>query len=205
VSAGDINIPSPSGERSCTIALNHAKDSYANGQSVIRLIDTKTGAVTGLATLTTAIPAGIFRWYFCDPAAEKAPLVTSCHLHPNATLCISGLLLLAAIAGVISIVMSVQGLVARRPRKHKVRSSLTILFPHYSDIYDKETDLLLSQLPEGLTLTEVLQEYKHQILEIGVIITYKIKSHRHAVHLYQIEVLILLFAAMLAFAASFIL
>jgi hypothetical protein len=105
--------------------LAHARASYANAQDVIKFVDTKTGILTGVLTITTGIPLAVFHFIISHKSDEATTI--NYWLHESG--CVARILLyVSAIAmcvgftfGVISLLAATSGLMARRPRtaKHK--------------------------------------------------------------------------------------
>jgi len=104
------------------IALNveHAKAAYANAQDVIKFVDTKTGVLTGVLTITTGIPLAIFHFVVSQKSEEAATIFRWLHqsgaiakilVYVSATT-----MCLGFVFGVISLLAATSGLMARRPR-----------------------------------------------------------------------------------------
>lgn len=98
--------------------LSHAKASYQNTQEVIRFVDSKTGVMTGVVTVTTGIPLAIFHFVLSGKSDEAATILAWIDQGGVAKwlVGVSALfLLLGFICGVLSLVAATSGLMARRP------------------------------------------------------------------------------------------
>ena len=104
------------------IALNieHAKTAYTNAQDVIKFVDTKTGVMTGVLTITTGIPLAVFHFVVSNNSNETATIFRWLHesgLIAKILVYISAAALCAGfIFGVVSLLAATSGLMARRPR-----------------------------------------------------------------------------------------
>lgn len=151
--------------------LEHAKAGYANAQEVIRFIDTKAGAVIGLATLTMGVPVVTFQWL----ASQNGWSDFSFHAltrqsHWPCTV--------AAIAGgfgmIFGVLVIISALLVLRARSPFKKSHITVLFP----MYDAKTHItrahrVFSKIRSGMSRKEVAREYEMQIRRVGAILDEK--------------------------------
>jgi len=156
--------------------VEHAKAGYHNAQDIIKFIDAKTGAVTGIGTLAIGGVWGIIGFYF-DLNAEVRNIVTN-----YAPLYIPGIFIgVSLLAGVIALAFSMLSLIARGPT-----SESTVLFPFVPP--DNELNFeYYDQLSHGMTQNQILTEYRIQIHTVGTILRKKMKWHRRAVLLLLIQ------------------
>lgn len=102
------------------INLAHAKDGYANAQEVIRFVDSKTGVMTGVLTVTTGIPLAVFHFILSGNSNEGATILGWINQGgvPKWLAWLSASFMLVGFAsGVVSIIAATSGLMARRPQK----------------------------------------------------------------------------------------
>ena len=98
--------------------LAHGKACYQNAQEVIRFVDSKTGVMTGVVTVTTGIPLAVFH-FILSGKSDEAATIWAWIDQGGAPRWLVGLsasfLLLGFICGVWSLVAATSGLMARRP------------------------------------------------------------------------------------------
>src|SRR5205823_494545 len=100
------------------------RTAYANAQDVIKFVDTKTGVMTGVLTLTTGIPLAVFHFVVSNNSNEAAAIFR--WLHESGVIAkilvyISAVAMCAGfIFGVVSLLAATSGLMARRPRTASV-------------------------------------------------------------------------------------
>lgn len=161
--------------------LEHAKAGYQNAQDIIKFIDTKTGAVTGLSTLIIGGVFGIITWYFGLEVDLRTTILNS-----HAFFWASVLLGISLFAGFLSLISSLHSLVARCP------CGPTILFPYVTKKQEKDPGFY-RQITDGMSSAHIRDEYRQQILTVGKILREKIRWHRCAVRMlfYQLNILII--------------
>lgn len=167
--------------------LSHLRSSHANVQDVIKFIDTKTGALTGLTTITLTVPYLVIKFF----VGEEYKAELWCNPFPSiANFPLYGLILLgfSFLCGLLSICCSIESLVARPPSRWRADtgkgaspSRFCILFPFYSPNQTEEAKQYFSKIVSGLSRGELLSEYQHQTEQLGSIVQRKILWHRRAV------------------------
>jgi len=182
--------PLPAKEKNLTATLDHAKTGYQNAQDIIKFIDTKTGAVTGLCTLAIGGVLGLVTWFF--GLEEGCRLLVLNIFHP----CVAAIVLLglSPIAGAGSLVFSLLSLIARSP----LTSGQTVLFPCLKKTggeWDGISQSYKNKIVAGMTATEIRDEYHDQILNVGIIVQKKIARHRWAVGFLMLQLGLLAAAA----------
>lgn len=164
--------------------MEHLRASHANVQDVIKFVDTKTGALTGLVTLISTFPFLIFR-YFTGEDFDIAKWNNPFPDHPNFPLIGLSLLALSLAGGVASIYCSLMSLTARPPSrwikpKTSHKDQFCILFPFYTPKQAGHAHEYFSKIITGITQKELLTEYVHQMEQLGSIIERKVRWHRYA-------------------------
>ena len=159
-----------------SLTIEHAKDGYHNAQDIIKFIDAKTGAVTGLVTLTIGGAWGIIAFYF-DLNADARNIIAS-----FAPIYIPGIFIgTSLLVGVIALAFSMLSLIARGPT-----ADATVLFPYVPPDEESNRDYYW-QLSQEMSQTQILNEYRIQVHTVGVILSKKIKWHRIAVWLLLVQ------------------
>lgn len=164
--------------------MEHLRASHANVQDVIKFVDTKTGALTGLATLVSTFPFLIFRYFTgedFDITKWKNPFPD----HPSFPLVGLSLLGLSLAGGLVSIYCSLMSLTARPPArwikpKNSQKDQFCILFPFYTPKQANHAHEYFSKIVSGVTQKELLTEYVHQMEQLGKIVERKVWWHRGA-------------------------
>jgi len=102
------------------VNLTHAKAGYTNAQEVIRFIDSKTGIMTGVLTVTTSIPIAIFHSILSGSSNEVAMIVAWTRQGGASQwlvwLC-AFFMIVGFALGIVSLIAATSGLMARRPLK----------------------------------------------------------------------------------------
>ena len=108
--------------------IEHAKAAYDNAQDVIKFVDTKTGVMTGVLTITTGIPLAVFHFVVSHKSDEAATifrwLYESGRISAILTCVSAAAMCFGFVFGVASLLAATSGLMARRPRRasHKEES-----------------------------------------------------------------------------------
>lgn len=206
--------------------LQHAKDSYANAQDVIKFIDSKSAVLTGILVITTGIPFAVLQIPLSSEKVSFSTLWTwfsACGKWSQVAACISILLLVAGVAcGCMSLLSSTNGLRARRPRKSGTRerglflellcflvgrderkgkadTQLTALFPQYSVNRSGEAKKLFQKLGKGkFTKEEILGEFAIQLESVGNVLEAKITANKNAFRWFELQILSYLGSAVIA-------
>jgi hypothetical protein len=100
------------------INLEHARAAYANAQETIRSVDTKTGVLTGVLTVTTGLPFAFLQFIVSSESQRAARFIdwySSCG--PAAQALATLPLILGICFGAFSLMSSTNGLMARHPHK----------------------------------------------------------------------------------------
>lgn len=174
--------------------MEHLRASHANVQDVIKFIDTKTGALTGLVTLISTFPFLIFRYFTgedFDITKWKNPFPD----HPNFPLIGLSLLALSFVGGLSSICCSLMSLTARPPSrwtksKTRHKDQFCILFPFYTPKQAVHAQEYFSKIISGFTQKELLAEYVHQMEQLGRIVELKVRWHRRAAMCFYIQLVL---------------
>lgn len=164
--------------------MEHLRASHANVQDVIKFVDTKTGALTGLVTLISTFPFLIVRYFTgedFDITKWKNPFPD----YPNFPLVGLFLLALSFAGGLVSICCSLMSLTARPPSrwikpKTSHKDQFCILFPFYTPKQANHAHAYFSKILSGFTQKELLAEYVHQMEQLGSIVERKVRWHRRA-------------------------
>jgi hypothetical protein len=191
------------------LTLEHAGRGYANAQDVIKFVDTKTGVITGLATLTTAAPIALFRWSAGLEGSLPANLTNFQLHHPICFIFICYGFLGGMALGALSIVMAMHGLMARNPRRpyqglleliqkawlwlrrkprSRPSSAIAVIFPIYRRHDTENARRYFKKVTVGMTMEEILHEHEFQLFEVGRILNQKITWNRRAVSALQLQI-----------------
>jgi len=112
--------PNSHSDRITELNIEHAKAAYSNAQDVIKFVDTKTGVMTGVLTITTGIPLAIFHFLISQKSNEAATIFRWLYESGRIStilVCVSAAAMcLGFILGVASLLAATSGLMARRPR-----------------------------------------------------------------------------------------
>lgn len=199
----------------------HAKDGYANAQSVVKFIDTKTGVMTGLLTVVTAAPLAWLQWFWGLDPNKAAGLHTICNTHAASSEILFNGVIIGMVCGVVGIVCSVHGLMARDPKRryqgflgtikriwHLIRGKyeakhdkpiMTVLFPLYAPDHKDAAIKRFDLVKKGFSQRQVLEEYHVQFEQIGRILHKKIRCNQLAVSCFECQVIIYAAAGLLAY------
>lgn len=193
------------------LTLEHAGKGYANAQAVIKFVDTKTGVITGLATLTTAAPFALLQWSAGLERSLPASLTNFQSHHPICLTFICYGLLGGMALGVLSIVMAMHGLMARNPRRpyqglleliqkawlwlrrkprSRPSSAITVVFPIYRRRDTENARRYFKKITAGMTAEEILHEHELQLFEVGRILNQKITWNRRAVSALELQIFV---------------
>lgn len=105
--------------------LEHAKASYANAQEVIRFVDTKTGVMTGIVTITTGLPFALLNLLISSDTPAATNLLewySSCGFVVKTL--ITGAGVAGILFGVFSLLASTSGLKSRAPATKQAKESI---------------------------------------------------------------------------------
>lgn len=146
----------------------HARAGYSNAQDIIKFIDTKSGVVTGLVTVSLGLPFLVIQWL----AEQETDAFLNLEQIAKRSQWLAGismaLLILGIGAGLFALLKSLSGLLPRSPA---ARMDVTILFPMFHPTRNKRKALKsLTRLTAGLSQKEVLREYEIQLFRVGQIL-----------------------------------
>ncbi|MCB1225715.1 MAG: hypothetical protein KDK99_07905 [Verrucomicrobiales bacterium] len=164
--------------------MEHLRASHTNVQDVIKFVDTKTGALTGLVTLLSTLPFFIIR-YFTGEEFDITKWENPFPNYPYFPMAGLSLLTLSFTGGLVSICCSLMSLTARPPSrwiKPKTSHSdqFCILFPFYTPKQAEHAHEYFSKIVTGFTQNELLAEYVYQVEQLGSIVERKVRWHRRA-------------------------
>ena len=206
--------------------LAHAKSGYSNAQEVIRFVDTKTGVMTGLVSITTAAPVAFFQWSAGIDEKLAANILNVFKDHRIAAEVLFYGFLIGMALGAGSILCSVHGLMARNTRRKESHQGLlgfakrfiawikgnkpgdvaqihfAYLFPLYLARQEDQARTFFSRLDQGLTKKEIAQEHGQQLFQVGRILNTKISQNQKAVAFFKLQVIcyaVAILAAVLLF------
>ncbi len=167
---------------------------YSNAQSRIQDLDTKSQILIGFESAIVAlIIAKMDQLHGAEASASPTPDVVAVS---NTTLGILWSLPLSL--GIVSILLLFCTLIARPPSKNLRH---TILFPFYNPDCDQaKMEAAIDNLSNGEPLSNCVEEYRHQLLEVGAILFKKIRWNRTAVYLIMAQLSII---AVTAVATAF--
>jgi hypothetical protein len=174
--------------------MEHLRASHANVQDVIKFVDTKTGALTGLVTLILTFPFLLAR-YFTGDNFDLAKWKNPFPAHPDFPTVALIVLSVSLLGGIASICCSLTSLVARPPSrwikpKNSQKDQFCILFPFYTPKQAPAAHEYFSKIVSGLTQKELLIEYQHQAEQLGSIVERKIRWHRRAALLLRVQLVL---------------
>lgn len=179
------------------VLMEHLRASHTNVQDVIKFVDTKTGALTGLVTLSLTFPFLLFR-YFTGDNFDPAKCTNPFPAYPDLPPLVLGLFCLSLLGGIGSIYCSLKSLVARPPSrwikpKNSQKDQFCLLFPFYTPKQANAAHQYFSKITTGLSQKELLVEYQHQVEQLGSIVERKIRWHRRAALMFQVQLIFPLF------------
>lgn len=160
-------------------SLELAKAGFDNAQSRIALFDTKAGAALGLVVLLLPVPLVLVGWLSgltegmdarCRLVFVESPILASL---------VFVLLLIGWIAAAGAMFWGIRCLVPRGPRGHEKAGPFlnewrpNVLYPMYFKTVGEQEAMALSRLKrlrEGVSKHFVLEEYEHQLEQLGRIL-----------------------------------
>ncbi|MBP7828368.1 MAG: hypothetical protein KA248_00475 [Kiritimatiellae bacterium] len=166
--------------------LEHAQAGYQNAQDIIKFVDAKSGAVTGLCALAIGGVFGLLTWFLGLEETCRSFTIQLIHPCSAATL----LLALSPIAGAVSLAFSLLSLVARP----QFTTARTVLFPCFKltrKTRDEIDEAYRNKIVGGMTKEEIRIEYHDQILNVGCILQRKIARHRVAVFFLVMQLVVM--------------
>lgn len=213
------------------LTLEHARTGYANAQETVRFVDTKSGVMTGIVTITTGLPLVLMQWLLSadnslsGPISQAIPTSQRCIVLAGVAIAFG---LLGIFFGSLSLISSTGGLMARMPKSQttKAPSALTDMFSFLLEMVHlkkrpiprhRVTALFPLFPPDRLTdaqkvfkrvrlgsysLQDVLDEYAVQLESIGYILNTKIRYNGYAVRWFEFQVLSYFVSAVLATACA---
>ena len=96
--------------------LGHARAAYSNAQETIRFVDSKTGILTGILTVTTGLPFALLQ-FMVSSESERAGKLIVFYAH-RGSIAATGMIVpmaLGIVFGALSLLSSTNGLMARQP------------------------------------------------------------------------------------------
>src|SRR5712664_3925634 len=118
-------------ERIADQTLEHARNGYRNAQDVIKLIDTKTGVVTGLSTLSAGFLIALLKWSIESPTLSPRNFDQLTQSHPMFASAIYASIVASLLCSLACFGSAVWSVVARgRPKE--LKHPFTVLFPQYA-------------------------------------------------------------------------
>ena len=160
-------------------SLELAKAGFENAQSRIALFDTKAGAALGLIVLLLPVPLVIVGWVsgLADGMGSRCRLV---FVEDPVLAGVVMLLLLGGwVAAAVAMFWGIRCLVPRGSRGHDKAGPFlnewrpNILFPMYFQKVGEQESMALSRLKllrEGVSKQFVIEEYEHQLEQLGRIL-----------------------------------
>ena len=164
--------------------LEHAKTAYTNVQENIRFVDTKAGALTGLATLITGLPVLVLQWITTEQSTENTQwhIANLADCHPIVLPLVSLIFAGGIACGVLSLWLALDCTTARPPSK---KGKTTVLFPLAADMSNRFR--IIRRLKNGMSDPEIAKEYQTQLLRVGFILAKKSCKLRRAVKWFQVQ------------------
>lgn len=160
-------------------SLELAKAGFENAQSRIALFDTKAGAALGLVVLLLPVPLVIVGWL----SGLADGMGTRCRLVFAESPVLAGVVLLLLLGGwvaaAVAMFWGIRCLVPRGSRGHDKAGPFlnewrpNILFPMYFQKVGEQESMALSRLKllrEGVSKQFVIEEYEHQLEQLGRIL-----------------------------------
>ena len=172
--------------------IEHAKAGYANAQDVIRFLDTKTGAVMGLVTLSIGLPMLFGQWL--AGLGEGSQFSLRALMAGSRLLCeiSAGIAGLGFTAGAVALLYCLHGLNARTPFG---RGKVPILFPMFDPTgKTNAAHRSFARLRRKITNEEIIAEYEMQLRRTGSILHEKMRCLRFAVRCVEFQIVAYFFA-----------
>lgn len=164
------------------LTLEHVKAGYTHTQEVIRFIDTKAGALLGLAAIITFFPLYLIQWLLDHPEGMKICLSLA-ENWAKASYGIWVCFVAGLACGIISVWLTVDCVIPRGRGNAKA----TVLFPVTFD--PTEVALLGRKLRQGFTPNGILDEYETQLTRSGYILGAKIRKLNRAAFWFKTEMI----------------
>ena len=159
-----------------TKSIELVKAGFENAQSRIGAIDTKVSISVGLLSLMLPVPMVVAAWLTGLGGAAATHIFATCKGHPLPCVLLAVLLLTGMVFAFLAILRGVSCLSPRGPNGYCNPAPWrpNALFPlHHPDRKD-EFCTHVNQLKPGVDLPFVLDEYEHQLVELGHILHEKI-------------------------------
>jgi len=160
-------------------SLELAKAGFENAQSRIALFDTKAGAALGLVVLLLPVPLVLIGWL----SGLAGDIGTRCRLVCTESPVLAGMVVLLLLGGWIAAAVAmfwgIRCLIPRGAKGHDRAGPFlnewrpNILFPmFFQKVGEQETMTLarLKRLREGVSKQFVIEEYEHQLEQLGRIL-----------------------------------
>lgn len=160
-------------------SLELAKAGFENAQSRIAMFDTKAGAALGLVVLLLPVPLVLIGWL----SGLAGDIGTRCRLACTSSPVLTGIVLLLLLSGWITAAVAMfwglRCLIPRGSRGHDKAGPFlnewrpNILFPmFFQKVGEQEPKALarLKLLREGVSKQFVIEEYEHQLEQLGRIL-----------------------------------
>lgn len=222
---------STDGNHNVELTLEHARNGYANAQETVRFVDTKSGVMTGIVTITTGLPLVLVQWLLSPDNTISGPISQGI---PASQICawLAGAAIVCGLGGIffgsLSLISSTGGLMARMPKSdtteppsalpdmfsflqemisRKKRSTpshrVTVLFPLYPPERLKDAKKVFHRVRLGeYSATDMLDEYAVQLESIGYILHTKIRYNGYAVRWFEFQILAYFISSLLAAACA---
>lgn len=165
-------------------SIDHARSSFDNAQDVIKFIDTKTAIVTGLNSILTGIPFLLFEWLFNQSTYSPLSFDSLTKSSPELMFASAVCGFLGLTTGILSLVFAIQALTARGPTSKYI----SILFPVIPPKRRHSAARSIRRLRSGITKTEIIRDYEHQLQNLGTILSLKISWLRRSLNALCLQV-----------------
>jgi hypothetical protein len=216
-------MPEENSQNAWERTYSHFKEGYKNAQDAIRFVDTKSGVLTGLLMITTAVPFEVLKWSAGLEAGYPANLqIFQCNHHFTFLIILWGSIWGIAL-GVCGVAFSVEGLAPRSPKKHyqgvggsikrwadilggkhkkkNDKPPITVLFPFHNEKAEAVAEKFFHAAASGMTEKQILREYAAQLKQVGRILCLKIECNQRAALCFRWQLWSYLVTAVLAFIA----
>ncbi|MFZ2655591.1 MAG: hypothetical protein WAX69_11735 [Victivallales bacterium] len=180
--------------------IEHLKTGYQNAQEIIRFIDNKTEILLGIVLVVTGgIIAYTINMFEMEKAIYKEIF---CLLQTN--YCTFILFILILLSGIISIIFLMLCLRARRSTRPSKRFGppYFILFPC---VRQKDSNKAISYYDttlESMTASDIIKEYKFQLVIVGIILDRKIFFLDWAIKLFILQIALACLASTILFITA---
>jgi hypothetical protein len=174
-----LAVSPPHDKQSKSVEL--AKAGFENAQGRIGAIDTKVSIAVGLLVAMLPVPIVVAGWLSGLSGTAATHIFGTCRGHPLICLVLAAFLMIGMAFAFLAIMSGASCLSPRGPKGYCTLDPWrpNVLFPLHHPNRKGDFCTHVGQLKEGVDLPFVIDEYEHQLLQIGNILHEKITDMKH--------------------------